>query len=280
MEYFKITKASDRVYRITDPFGAICTLITGSKMALLADTGIGFGNIADAVKTVTGLPVTAVNTHEHLDHSMGGRFFDKVYMDKRCREYLPVRNGSEFRKRVLDIYMPRGPVPGFSAEDYYAYDYSNICWTEGTEIFELGDIKAQLIPIPSHTPGSVGILLHELELLLTGDSIAPLTSLMLEESLSPEEHAEVLKGLKVHTHLSGYGRQYSRTTNWATNEVTEHELPGRVIANLGVNYSFKNFGVGLNCYNLLNTQYEQGGVSTGFIRQQGRWLLADISYKF
>ena len=199
MEYFKITKASDRVYRITDPFGAICTLITGSKKALLADTGIGFGNIAGAVKTVTGLPVTAVNTHEHLDHSMGGRFFDKVYMDKRCREYLPVRNGSEFRQRVLDIYMPRGPVPGFSADDYYAYDYSNVCWTEGTEIFDLGDIKAQLIPIPSHTPGSVGILLHELELLLTGDSIAPLTSLMFEESLSPEKHAEVLKGLKKHS---------------------------------------------------------------------------------
>ena len=83
MEYFKITKASDRVYRITDPFGAICTLITGSEKALLADTGIGFGDIAGAVRTVTGLPVTAVNTHEHLDHSMGGRFFDKVYMDMR-----------------------------------------------------------------------------------------------------------------------------------------------------------------------------------------------------
>ena len=199
MEYFKITKASDRVYRITDPFGAICTLITGSEKALLADTGIGFGNIAGAVRTVTGLPVIAVNTHEHLDHSMGGRFFEKVYMDRNCRDYLPLRNCREFRQRVLDIYMPRGPVPGFSADDYFEYDYSNVCWTEGGEIFDLGDIRAELIPIPSHTPGSVGILLHELELLLTGDSVAPLTSLMFEESLSPEEHAEVLKDLKNHS---------------------------------------------------------------------------------
>ena len=91
---------------------------------------------------------------------------------------------------------------------------------------------------------------------------------------------EVLKGLKFHTHLTAYGRQYSRTTNFFTNEVTEHELPGRVIVNLGVNYAIKNFGVGLNCYNLLNTKYEQGGVSTGFIRQQGLWLRAEISYKF
>ena len=91
---------------------------------------------------------------------------------------------------------------------------------------------------------------------------------------------EVLKGLKVHTHLLGYGRQYSQTTNWATNEVTEHKLPGRVIVDLGIHYSIKNFGVGLNCHNLLNTKYEQGGVSTGFIRQQGRWLMAEVSYKF
>ena len=91
---------------------------------------------------------------------------------------------------------------------------------------------------------------------------------------------EVLKGLKVHTHLNGFGRQYSKTTNWFTYEVTEHELPGRVIVDLGINYNYKKFGVGLNCHNLLNTKYEQGGVSTGFIRQQGRWLILDVSYKF
>ena len=91
---------------------------------------------------------------------------------------------------------------------------------------------------------------------------------------------ELLKGLKVHTHLYGFGRQYFRTTNWFTGEITEHELPGHVIMNLGINYGYKNFGIGINCHNLFNTRYEQGGVSTGFIRQQGRWLLAEISYKF
>lgn len=196
MEYFRVNHVSDRVWRITDPFGSICTLIVGSRKALLADTGIGFGNIARAVENYTDLPVIAVNTHEHLDHSMGGRFFDRVYMDRACREFIPFRNSEKYRKRVLDIYMPKGPAPGFSEEEYYAYDYSNVCWTEGHAFFDLGDIRAELIPLPSHTPGSVGILLPELELLLTGDSIAPLTSLMFEESLSPEEHATELERIK------------------------------------------------------------------------------------
>ena len=88
------------------------------------------------------------------------------------------------------------------------------------------------------------------------------------------------EALKVHTHLYGYGKQYSRTTDWFTYETTEHELPGRVIVDLGVNYGYKKFGIGLNCHNLFNTKYEQGGVSTGFIRQQGIWLMAEVSYKF
>lgn len=196
MEYFRVRKAADRVFRIADPFGSICTLIVGSKKALLADTGIGFGNIARTVENFTDLPVIAVNTHEHLDHSMGGRFFDLVYMDRRCKDYIPLRNGEKYRQRVLDLYMPKGPIPGFTAEEYHAYDYSNVCWTEPGEIFDLGDIKAELIALPSHTPGSVGVLLQQLELLLTGDSIAPLTSLLFEESLSPAEHADLLEKIK------------------------------------------------------------------------------------
>ena len=196
MEYFRVKKASDRVFRITDPFGSTCTLIIGSRNALLADTGIGFGNIAAAIKNFTDLPVIVVNTHEHLDHSMGGRFFDKIYMHRKCMEYIPLRNSHSYRQRVLDLYMPKGPVPGFSAEEYLSYDYSNVCCADDHEVFDLGDIRAELIPLPSHTPGSAGILLHELELLLTGDSIAPLTSLMFEESATPTEHALLLEDIK------------------------------------------------------------------------------------
>ena len=75
MEYFTVTHLSDRVLRIRDPFGSICTLVIGSEQAVLVDTGIGFGNIREAVKQFTDKPVAALNTHEHLDHSMGSRFF-------------------------------------------------------------------------------------------------------------------------------------------------------------------------------------------------------------
>ena len=196
MEYFTVTHLSDRVLRIRDPFGSICTLVIGSNQALLVDTGIGFGHIEEAVKLFTDKPVIALNTHEHLDHSMGSRFFDRCYMHEQCRPYLDIRNTEPFRRRVIGLYMPRGPIPGFSEEDYFRYDYANIDWFGGELRFDLGDLTAVTVPLPSHTPGSVGVLFPELRLLLTGDSIAPLTSLLFEESLTPQAHAAVLEQVK------------------------------------------------------------------------------------
>ena len=196
MEYFTVTHLSDRVLRIREPFGSICTLVIGSERALLVDTGIGFGNIGEAVKLFTDKPVTAMNTHEHLDHSMGSRFFNRSFMHENCRRYLEIRNTEPYRRRVISLYMPHGPVPGFSEEEYFGYDYANIDWFSGELRFDLGDLNAVTVPLPSHTPGSAGVLFPELRLLLTGDSIAPLTSLLFEESLSPQAHAEVLEQVK------------------------------------------------------------------------------------
>ena len=196
MEYFSVTSPSDRVRRIRDPFGCFCTLIEGSESALLVDTGIGFGNMAETVRHFTDRPVTVLNTHEHLDHSMGSRFFECCCMHEKCRDYLGIRNSDRYRKRVIELYMPGGAIPGFSEEDYFRYDYGNIRWIREGEVFDLGDIRAEVVPLPSHTPGSVGLLLPELRLLLTGDSIAPLTSLLFEESLGLQEHAEVLERTK------------------------------------------------------------------------------------
>ena len=92
---------------------------------------------------------------------------------------------------------------------------------------------------------------------------------------------ELLPSLKLHTHLRLIGRQYTESTiNYETYETKIYQLPARAIVNLGANYSHKNWEIGLNVYNLLNTKYVQGGASTSFIRQQGCWWMGDVSYKF
>lgn len=92
---------------------------------------------------------------------------------------------------------------------------------------------------------------------------------------------EVLKRLNLHTHLRYTSKQYQSCIADYENYVSEfYEYPARLIVNLGANYSIKNFELGGNIYNLLNTTYYQGGYTTGPIRQPGLWFMTEVSYKF
>ena len=68
------------VYCITDRMDMNMTLLAGRERALLVDTGYGFDDLRDAVRRLTGLPLTVVNTHGHHDHACGNYQFDEVYI--------------------------------------------------------------------------------------------------------------------------------------------------------------------------------------------------------
>ena len=69
----RITKIKDNVYHIYDSVDAFYSLIVGTKYALLIDSGYGFSNVHDIVKTITDLPIMIVNTHGHIDHTQGNK---------------------------------------------------------------------------------------------------------------------------------------------------------------------------------------------------------------
>ena len=54
-------------------------LFVGTEKALLIDTGMGFGNIKDAVDAITNLPIIVANSHTHYDHVSNNYLFDTVY---------------------------------------------------------------------------------------------------------------------------------------------------------------------------------------------------------
>lgn len=79
--YYKPLKIAENIYHIYEPGNVYTTLIIGEEKALLIDTGYGFGNLAEFVRTLTDKPLEVVLTHGHTDHCGGNYEFPTVYMN-------------------------------------------------------------------------------------------------------------------------------------------------------------------------------------------------------
>ncbi len=87
------------------------------------------------------------------------------------------------------------------------------------------------------------------------------------------------KGIEF-THTEEF-RQYINVLSDAYYNIWVNEdVDPRIIFHIGANYTYKNLELGFNIRNIFNTEYYQSGMSTGLIRQKGRWFMFDVAYKF
>lgn len=116
-------------------------VVAGETSAILIDTGAGGVNLRQAVLSLTNLPVRIVNTHSHFDHISGNSAFDMRFahpmeiasLAKAGYEALPVSTGNGF---------------------------------------DLGGRILQVVGLPGHTPGSIGLWDAQAGVLFAGDVVA------------------------------------------------------------------------------------------------------------
>lgn len=135
---YEIIKIDEKTWRIEES-GVRFFLLTGTKKALLIDSGMTVHNAKEIAKTLTDLPVELLNTHADIDHTGSNDEFDIVYM-----------NPAELYNCKKDITI-------------------NPIW-DG-DIIDLGERRIRVITQPGHTPGSVALLDVENRILYSGDSI-------------------------------------------------------------------------------------------------------------
>ncbi len=196
--WYEITALFPGVWRIAER-GVNCYLVTGSERALLIDTGWGFGDLAGVVASLTTLPVTAVITHGHPDHTNGTQQFADVWMNP-ADNALALRATPEGRRRILEMTASRGPLPDwFDAEVWVNTERPTPQALADDAAFALGGRTLQVIPTPGHTPGSVCLLDPAARLLFTGDTVVPGTILLfLPDSLPLSTYARSIAHLLSH----------------------------------------------------------------------------------
>ena len=184
----KCQQIMDHIWHIGDDRDNYCTLIVGETGAILFDTMMGFGDLRSCIKGITSLEPMVINSHSHYDHMGGNWQFDRVYMHEA---ELPLLELGASRIPILTETLNAD----LSATQCCYTDRERISSIEPGTVIDLGGKTVEVIPMPGHTPGSIGLLCREDRLLLAGDTLSPQCCIFFQESLPLEVCAATVKGL-------------------------------------------------------------------------------------
>ena len=192
---YAVTQLKPNVYHIADPLGVFMTLIVGEEKTLLLDTGYGFGNLDETIAEITDLPVILVNSHGHLDHVLGNRFFSEAYLHHADMNLYQAHTSRERKQSMLNVPQELFPA-NFSEEAYLAEDKTKLLPLEDGDVFDLGGVTLTVIHTPGHTLGGIALLDDRDRLLLTGDAVSPHVWMFLKESATISTYIQSLKKLR------------------------------------------------------------------------------------
>lgn len=164
-----IIQIDDTTWRIEDG-GVRFFLLTGTKKALLIDSGMNTVNAKQIAEGITKLPIILLNTHADPDHISGNGSFDYCYMHPEEEDNYRIHGGA-----------------------------GNILPVKDNDIIDLGIRPLRIVFIPGHTPGSIAVLDIKNRVLISGDSIQDGNIFMFNERRNLPLYVESLKKLSKYT---------------------------------------------------------------------------------
>lgn len=139
----EVIQINENTWRIEDNNHVRFFLLTGTQRAILIDSGMQVNNAKEIAMELTNLPIMLINTHADRDHVGSNHEFESFYMHP---------------SEASNYYKTQG----------HTGDYTPI--VEG-DVIDLGNRPLEIIALPGHTPGSIGILDVNNRVLISGDPI-------------------------------------------------------------------------------------------------------------
>lgn len=172
-----------------DPF-ARCNMwhVRGRTRDLLIDTGLGVKELRPYIEEVFGRKVTAVITHAHFDHSGSFHEFDERWMHAAeavematgltwgalCRNRLTadVIDAIEATGYKLpEILVDAWPCENFDPRAYRVPTAAPTLQLEEGQLIDLGDRHLEVLHLPGHSSGSIGLWEARTGTLFSGDTV-------------------------------------------------------------------------------------------------------------
>lgn len=191
--WFEFETISDDITRIWEPYVIRvmqCNIwhVRGRDRDLLIDTGMGIASLHDAAKHLFDKALSAVATHTHIDH-VGSlyEFADRIVHSAEAatvaarsdnfsmlRDDHPAdRNESLVRAgyELPPCYVTALPHADFNLTEFSCPAAPATRLVEEGDVIDLGDRVFEVLHLPGHSPGSIGLWEASSGTLFSGDAI-------------------------------------------------------------------------------------------------------------
>jgi len=164
--------------------------LRGRDRDLLIDTGMGVASLHDATRHLIEKPVLAVATHTHLDHVGAHHEFEESVVHSAEHAILTapeteisLRNEAYFSaedRRKLEeagYRIPDGsmvtaiPHAGYDPERFRLKPAKRTRVVEEGDVVDTGDRSFEVLHLPGHSPGSIGLWEQATGTLFSGDAL-------------------------------------------------------------------------------------------------------------
>jgi glyoxylase-like metal-dependent hydrolase (beta-lactamase superfamily II) len=191
--WFEWERLADGVTRIWEPHVIRveqCNIwhVRGRDRDLLIDTGMGIASLRIAAQEIFDKALTAVATHTHLDHvgslhEFGDRIVHEAEADELARASdnfsmlrsdHPVEFIGALERAGYDVgpcFITALPHAGFDLRRFARASAPPTRRVSEGDVIDLGDRTFEVLHLPGHSPGSIGLWEAATGILFSGDAI-------------------------------------------------------------------------------------------------------------
>jgi glyoxylase-like metal-dependent hydrolase (beta-lactamase superfamily II) len=177
-DWYEVMPCADGITRIRERYidaGVRCNMwhVRGRTCDVLIDSGFGLRSLVDEVAVLRERPVLAVASHTHFDHVGGHHQFPErlVHPAEAAilaspTDHTTVWAGWEDRRVVV-----AQPEPDFDQRTWHVRAAPATRLVDEGDVIDLGDRVLEVLHLPGHSPGSIGLYEAATRTLFTGDVI-------------------------------------------------------------------------------------------------------------